>query len=75
MCVVVRSPMPAASLALTIRRELREIEPALPVLRIDTVEEQLTSVLFQERPDHRGSSAFFADAGHAADGARPVRRA
>jgi predicted permease len=49
MCIVVRSPLAAASLAPALRRELRAIEPALPVLRIDTVEEQLSSVLFQER--------------------------
>ena len=49
MCIVVRSPLAAASLAPALRRELRDIDPALPVLRIDTVEEQLTSVLFQER--------------------------
>jgi predicted permease len=49
MCIVVRSPLAAGSLAPALRRELRAIEPALPVLRIDTVEEQLSSVLFQER--------------------------
>jgi hypothetical protein len=59
MCMAVRSTMPAASLAPTIRRELRELEPSLPVLRIDTVEEQLSSVLFQERLITR-LSAFFA---------------
>jgi predicted lysophospholipase L1 biosynthesis ABC-type transport system permease subunit len=59
MCVAVRSTIPAASLAPTIRRELRELEPSLPVLRIDTVEEQLSSVLFQERLITR-LSAFFA---------------
>jgi predicted permease len=59
MCVAVRSTMAAASLAPTIRRELRELEPSLPVLRIDTVEEQLSSLLFQERLITR-LSAFFA---------------
>ncbi len=59
MCVAVRSTIPAASLALTIRRELRELEPSLPVLRIDTVEGQLSSLLFQERLITR-LSAFFA---------------
>ena len=49
MCIVVRSPLAEGSLAPALRRELRAIEPALPVLRIDTVEEQLSSVLFQER--------------------------
>jgi predicted permease len=49
MCIVVRSPLATGSLAPALRRELRAIDPALPVLRIDTVEEQLTSVLFQER--------------------------
>jgi predicted permease len=49
MCIVVRSPLAPGSLAPALRSELRAIDPALPVLRIDTVEEQLTSVLFQER--------------------------
>jgi putative ABC transport system permease protein len=49
MCIVVRSTVPPASVATALRRELREVEPSLPVLRIDTIEEQLSSVLFQER--------------------------
>jgi predicted permease len=59
MCIVVRSIVPPASLASTLRRELRDVEPSLPVLRIDTVEEQLSSVLFQERLITR-LAAFFA---------------
>ncbi|HEU4889998.1 MAG TPA: ABC transporter permease [Vicinamibacterales bacterium] len=59
MCIVVRSAVPPASLASGLRRELREVEPSLPVLRIDTIEEQLSSVLFQERLITR-LAAFFA---------------
>jgi putative ABC transport system permease protein len=59
MCIVLRSAVAPASLAATIRRELRDIAPSLPVLRIDTVEQQLSSVLFQERLIIR-LSAFFA---------------
>jgi len=59
MCIVVRSNLAPASLASTLRRELRDVEPSLPVLRIDTVEEQLSSVLFQERLITR-LAAFFA---------------
>jgi putative ABC transport system permease protein len=59
MCIVVRSAVPPASLASGLRRELRAVEPSLPVLRIDTIEEQLSSVLFQERLITR-LAAFFA---------------
>ena len=59
MCLVVRSTVPPASLAAAIRRELHEADASLPVLRMDTVEEQLSSVLFQERLITR-LSAFFA---------------
>ena len=59
MCIVVRSTVPPASLASALRRELRDVEPSLPVLRIDTIEEQLSSVLFQERLITR-LAAFFA---------------
>ena len=59
MCIAVRSTVAPASLAAAIRRELRDAAPSLPVLRIDTVEQQLSSVLFQERLITR-LSAFFA---------------
>jgi predicted permease len=59
MCIVVRSTVPPASLASALRRQLRDVEPSLPVLRIDTIEEQLSSVLFQERLITR-LAAFFA---------------
>jgi len=51
--------VPPASLATAIRRELRETDASLPVLRMDTIEGQLSSVLFQERLITR-LSAFFA---------------
>jgi hypothetical protein len=59
MCIIIRSTVAPASLAATLRRELRDVEPSLPVLRIDTVEEQLSSVLFQERLITR-LAVFFA---------------
>jgi putative ABC transport system permease protein len=59
MCIVVRTTVPPATLASALRRELRDVEPSLPVLRIDTIEEQLSSVLFQERLITR-LAAFFA---------------
>jgi len=46
---VVRTTGTTPALVAAIRRELRETEPALPVLDIDTVDEQLDSLLFQER--------------------------
>jgi ABC-type antimicrobial peptide transport system permease subunit len=36
-------------MAATLRRELRNVDPNLPVLKIDTVDEQLNDVLVQER--------------------------
>jgi predicted permease len=59
MCVVIRSAVAPVSLAATIRRELRVVDPALPVLRIDTIEEQLSAVLYQERLI-TSLAAFFA---------------
>ena len=38
-----------ASLAASLRQELRNVEPTLPIFRIDTVEEQLNDLLVQER--------------------------
>jgi predicted permease len=49
MCIAVRIAGNPAGLAAGIRRELRDIDPNLPVLRINTVEDQLDSVLAQER--------------------------
>jgi predicted permease len=49
MCIAVRTAGNPMSVAASVRRELRDIDPNLPVLRMDTVEEQLDSVLAQER--------------------------
>jgi hypothetical protein len=37
------------SVAVRDRKELRDIDPSLPVLKIDTVEEQMNDLLAQER--------------------------
>jgi predicted permease len=49
MCLVVRAAGPPASIAAGVRGEIRQIDPRLPVLKIDTVDEQVEDVLFQER--------------------------
>jgi predicted permease len=49
MCLVVRTAGNPAGMAARIRQELRVIDPALPILKIDTVSEQLDDVLVQER--------------------------
>jgi ABC-type antimicrobial peptide transport system permease subunit len=46
------------SFAESVRKELRDIDPSLPVLKIDTVKEQVRDVLAQERL-LAGLSAFF----------------
>ncbi len=49
MCIVVRASGNPAALRSTIQSALRTFDPLLPVLRVDTVGEQLDDVLFQER--------------------------
>jgi len=49
MCVVLRAAGPADGMAARVRQELRAMDPNLPVLKIDTVDEQLDTVLVQER--------------------------
>lgn len=49
MCLAVRTSGNPASVVASIRRELHEIDPDLPVLSIATVEEQLDGILIQER--------------------------
>jgi predicted permease len=49
MCIVVKtngSPIAAADL---VRQELRSLDPNLPILKIDTIEQQLSDVLAQDR--------------------------
>ncbi len=49
MTIAVRTLRDPRAMAATLRRELREVDPNLPVLKIDTVDEQLNDVLVQER--------------------------
>jgi predicted permease len=49
MCIELRAAGPPAGIAARVRQELRAIDPNLPILRIDTLEEQLDDVLAQER--------------------------
>jgi ABC-type antimicrobial peptide transport system permease subunit len=46
---VVRTAGSTPTLVAAIRREIRAAEPTLPVLAIDTIDEQLDGLLFQER--------------------------
>jgi macrolide transport system ATP-binding/permease protein len=48
-CVAVRATGEPTALAAGVRQELRNIDPNLPVLRINTIEQQLDDVLYQER--------------------------
>jgi len=58
MCVEVRTGGNPTAIASRVRQELHDIDPGLPVLRIDTIEEQLNDVLAQERWI-AGLSVFF----------------
>src|SRR5262249_4407430 len=49
MMVAVRTSGDSLGMAARIRQELREIDPDLPVLRINTIEEQLSDVLARDR--------------------------
>lgn len=49
MCLVIRTSGPPSALAGAVRQELARAEPGMPVLKIDTVGEQVDAVLFQER--------------------------
>jgi predicted permease len=48
-CLALRTAGPAATMADRVRQELRRLDSSLPVLRIDTVEQQLEDTLGQER--------------------------
>lgn len=49
MCVVVRTTAEPRTMAALVRQTLRDIDPALPILKMDTVDEQLADVLAQDR--------------------------
>jgi predicted permease len=49
LCLAVRTTGDPAGVAASVRQELRDIDPDLPVLNITTVEEQLNGILIQER--------------------------
>jgi predicted permease len=49
MCLTVRTSGSPSSVATQIREQLQSIDPNLPVLKIDTIEQQLDSQLVQDR--------------------------
>ena len=49
MCLVVRTMGRSAAMIASIRDELRRIDARLPVLSIDTIDEQIDKLLMQER--------------------------
>jgi predicted permease len=49
ICVAVRTEGPPASFALRIRQTLRDLDPNLPVLRTETIDDQLDELLVPER--------------------------
>jgi hypothetical protein len=49
MCVVIRTRGAPAALRRAVTLALRDFDPALPILRVDTIVEQLDDVLFQDR--------------------------
>ena len=49
MCIEIRTAGSPESIAARVRQELRAIDPNLPVLGVDTIEQQLDDVLAQER--------------------------
>ena len=49
MCIAVRTIGDPRAVAGSVRRVLHDLEPLLPILRVDTIEDQLDDVLAQER--------------------------
>ena len=49
MCVAVRTTGSPASMAATIRQEFQGVDRSMPVLKVNSIEDQLTDVLVQER--------------------------
>jgi predicted permease len=60
MMVAVRTSGDPLGMAARVRQELREIDPNLPVMRINTIEEQLSDVLAQDRLTAALSGVFGA---------------
>jgi len=49
MCVAVRTTGSPARMAATIRQEFQDVDRSMPVLKVNSIEDQLTDVLVQER--------------------------
>jgi ABC-type antimicrobial peptide transport system permease subunit len=49
LCAVIRTHGNPIAMAPAVRQELRSIDPLLPVMTIDTLDQQLDAVLFQDR--------------------------
>ena len=49
MCVAVRTTGSPGSMAATIRQEFQRVDRSMPVLKVNSIEDQLTDVLVQER--------------------------
>jgi len=49
MCIVIQTAGDPAAVAGDVRRVLHDLDPLLPILRIDTIDEQLGDALAQER--------------------------
>ncbi|HWZ30728.1 MAG TPA: ABC transporter permease [Bryobacteraceae bacterium] len=60
MCIFVRTSDNPTSVVQIVRQQLRDLDPNLPVFKIDTVDEQLDDVLLQERFIAGLSGAFGA---------------
>jgi predicted permease len=59
LCLVVRTAGDPARVAASVQRELRDVDPTLPVVRIDTMRDQLDDLLARDRLISQ-LSAFFA---------------
>jgi predicted permease len=60
MCVIVRTTANPSAVGVSVRRTLAEVDGRLPILNIDTIDEQLSRTLFQERLVAALSIAFGA---------------
>jgi predicted permease len=49
LCLAIRTDGDPTRVASEVRQELRAIDPTLPVMKVDTLDEQLDAVLFQDR--------------------------